>query len=204
MKYGRIKMNAKRTPTKTTNPLINTILVFSVGLSALELSQLIFDPAKAISSITSLELDSILQQMFQGMFLNADSIASFWAVLVAWGISGLIAGVRAKNGTWGAIAGFFGTIFGAVFLVTLNLSLFTGSSVQEFAIGTVACIFITCLAAYASGNATRVKYVPTPKVKTRKVWHESKSKEVWSCNRCGESIPPGAFTCPNCGEAVIE
>jgi hypothetical protein len=197
-------MSAKRTPTRTTNPLINTILVFSVGLSALELSQLIFDPANAISSITSLELDSVLRQMFQGMFLNADKLASFSAVLVAWGISGVIAGVRAKNGTWGAIAGFFGTIFGAVFLVMLNLSAFTGSSVPEFAIGTVACVFIACLAAYATGNATRVKHAPVSKVKTRKVWHESKSKDVWSCNRCGESIPPGAFACPNCGEPVIE
>lgn len=197
-------MNAKRTPVKTTNPIINTILVFSVGLSALELSQLIFDPANAISSITSLELDSVLRKMFQGMFLNAESISSFWAVLVAWGISGVIAGVRAKNGTWGAIAGFFGTIFGAGFLVLFNLSSLTGSSVQEFAIGTIACIFMTCIAAYATGNATRVKSVPVTKVKTRKAWHESKSKEVWSCNRCGESIPPGAFTCPKCGEPVIE
>jgi RNA polymerase subunit RPABC4/transcription elongation factor Spt4 len=27
---------------------------------------------------------------------------------------------------------------------------------------------------------------------------------MWTCNRCKTSIPPGAFSCPKCGEPVIE
>jgi hypothetical protein len=197
-------MNSTKTPTKTTNPIINAFLVFSAGLTALEFSILIFNPSEAISSITSLEFNSIFLQMFEGMFLSASTLGSFWAVLVAWGISGLIAGVRAKNGTWGAIAGFFGILGGAGFLASLNLTSLTAETIPTFAMGTVACIIITCIAAYATGNATRVKTRTTKKVRTRKAWHDSKAKEVWTCNRCGNNIPPGAFTCPNCGEPVIE
>lgn len=197
-------MNANRTPAKTTNPLINTILVFSVGLTALELSQLIFDPTNAINSITSFELNGIFNSMFNSMFLKADSLASFWAALIAWGISGLVAGVRAKSGGLGLLAGFFGITLGAGFLALFNVSSLEGQAIVEFGLGTMACLFITCLAAFATGNATRVKYTPPQNVRTRKVWHDSKSKEMWTCNRCKTSIPPGAFSCPECGEPVIE
>ncbi|MHA2074992.1 MAG: hypothetical protein ACW97X_10260 [Candidatus Hodarchaeales archaeon] len=197
-------MNSTKAPTKTTNPILNSILVFSVGLSALEFTLLIFNPSQAIRSITSLEFDSILLEMFEGMFLSADTLGSFWAVLVAWGISGLVAGVRAKIGTWGAIAGFFGTLGGAGFLASLNIASLSGETIPKFGMGAVACIIIACISAYATGNATKEKPRKAKKVRTRKVWHESKTKEVWSCNRCGDSIPPGAFTCPKCGEPVIE
>lgn len=197
-------MNSTKTPTKTTNPIINSVMVFSVGLTALEFSLLIFNPSDAISSITSLEFNAIFQQMFEGLFLSASTLGSFWAVLVAWGISGLIAGVRAKSGTWGAIAGFFGTLGGAGFLASLNLTSLSAETIPAFGMGTVACIIITCIAAYATGNATRVKPKAAKNVHTRKVWHESKAKEVWTCNRCGNNIPPGAFACPKCGEPVIE
>jgi hypothetical protein len=190
--------------TATANPLINTILVFTVGLSALEISQLIFDPSNA-SSLTTLDFNDVFEQMFTGMFLSADTLVSFWAVLVAWGISGAIAGVRAKNGFWGAVAGFLGTITGAVFLGILNTSALSDStSLVEFGMGTIACSLVACFAAFALGNATRIKSEPVQSKGTRKIWTAAKSKDVWKCNKCGNSIPPGAFNCPVCGEPVIE
>ncbi len=192
------------TRTTTTNPLINIVLVFTVGLSALELSQLIFDPSNA-NSLTTLALDLVVKSMFRGMFLSATNIVSFMAVLVAWILSGMVAGIRAKNGFWGATAGFIGTLLGAGFLILLNPnSLADSAAMTQFGLGTVACTLAACVAAYATGSATKPPPVAVKSVKTRKAWARSKEKEVWTCNRCGNSIPPGAFTCPTCGEAVIE
>jgi hypothetical protein len=189
---------------KTTNPLINTILVFSVGLSALEIAQLVFDPRNA-TSLTTFAFQPVLQSMFEGMFLSAGSLTSFWAVLVAWGISGAIAGVRAKNGFWGGFAGLLGTILGAGFLASANIAALSDTSaLTEFGLGTVACMLVASITAVALGNATKVTEETTiEKDRTRKVWATSK-QEVWSCKRCGNQIPPGAFSCPTCGEPVIE
>lgn len=189
---------------KTTNPLINTILVISVGLSALEISQLLFDPNNA-TSLTTFAFQPVLQSMFEGMFLSAGSLTSFWAVLVAWGISGAIAGVRAKNGFWGGFAGLLGTIIGAGFLATANIAALSGTSaLMEFGLGTVACVLVAGVAGVAFGNATKVTEGPTVKKgRTRKVWAAS-NQDVWTCKRCKNPIPPGAFSCPSCGEPVIE
>lgn len=193
-----------RTPSaKQTNPIYNTILVISVGLSVLELSQLVLDPENA-ASLTALDVDGVVTSMFEGMFLSADTLVSFMAVLVAWLLSGLIAGVRAKNGFWGAAAGLFGTVLGAGFLSIFNLGLLEETTaLSQFILGTAACALAACVAAYATGSATKVKEITKPKP-TRKAWDASKTKEVWTCNRCGASIPPGAFSCPSCGEPVIE
>ncbi|MHA2243378.1 MAG: zinc ribbon domain-containing protein [Candidatus Hodarchaeales archaeon] len=197
-------MTTTRSTTKTTNPLINTVLVISVGLSALEISQLFFDRANA-ASLTSLDFNTVIESMFEGMFLSADTLTSFIAVLVAWIISGMIAGVRAKNGFWGAVAGFFGTLLGAGLLAVLSIdSLGETTAVTQFSLGVAACIIAACVAAYATGNASKVKAKPVKAKPTRKVWASSKSKEVWTCGRCGTNIPPGAFSCPTCGEPVIE
>ncbi|NHJ00501.1 MAG: hypothetical protein EAX86_00085 [Candidatus Heimdallarchaeota archaeon] len=190
-------------PVKTTNPLLNMILVFSAGLSALELAQLVFDPAN-VASLTSLEFNEVLAQMFRGMYLSASTITSFWAVLIAWIIAGMIAGVRAKHGFWGGIAGFFGTIIGIGFLVVLNIDILTSSDVIEFFGGAAACILVATISAYATGNATKPKQTLTKTVKTRKAWDASKTKDVWTCSKCGNTIPPGAFQCPICSEPVIE
>ncbi len=190
--------------TKTTNPLINTFLVFTVGLSALELSQLVFDPVNA-ASLTTLELDAVIDSMFKGMFLSADTLVSFMAVLVAWIISGMVAGVRAKQGFWGAFAAFFGTLLGAGLLLALNLNRLTEITIIiEFSIGTIACAIAASAAAYATGNATKIKPQAKKTLPTRKIWATSESKNVWKCNRCGNDIPPGVFSCPKCGEPVIE
>ncbi|MHA1214574.1 MAG: hypothetical protein ACTSR2_02590 [Candidatus Hodarchaeales archaeon] len=193
------------TSVKTTNPLINTLLVISVGLSALEISQLIFDPTHA-SSLTSLDFDAVITQMFNGMFLNADTLPSFWSVLIAWGISGLIAGIRAKSGFWGALAAFLGTIMGAVLLLAVNLTSVNNSQLIEFALGTLSCVFIACIFAYGTGKATKAKKAAPKLLSTRKVWDSSSknAQKIWKCSKCGEKIPPGAFSCPNCGEPVIE
>ncbi len=196
-------MTTRRSTTKTTNPMINTILVISVGLSALEISQLFFDPSNA-ASLTALELNPIVESMFEGMSLSATTLVSFIAVWVAWIISGMIAGVRAKHGFWGAVAGFFGTLIGAGFLAVLNTdALQDSASLTPFLLGTAACTLACCIAAYATGNATKVKAEAAKPKPTRKVWAASKTKE-WTCRKCGTNIPPGAFTCPTCGEPVIE
>ncbi len=197
-------MTTTGSTTKTTNPLINTVLVISVGLSALEISQLFFDRSNA-ASLTTLDFKTVIESMFKGMFLSADTLTSFMAVLVAWIISGMIAGVRAKNGFWGAVAGFFGTLIGAGLLAVLSIdSLGETTAVTQFSLGVVACILAACVAAYATGNASKAKAKPVKEKPTRKVWVASKSKEVWTCGRCGANIPPGAFSCPTCGEPVIE
>ena len=194
---------SQNSSTKTTNPIINTILVLSIGLSALELTQLIFDPSHA-ASLTALDFNVVIQQMFYGMNLNAVTLQSFWAVLIAWAISGLIAGIRAKSGFWGGFAGFFGTILGAGFLLIVNVPTIEFDVLAEFVIGTILCAIVATITAYATGSATKVKK-PTPKATpTRKVWSTNGKKEVWICNKCGEKIPPGAFSCPKCGEPVIE
>lgn len=197
-------MATTRSTTTTTNPLINTILVITVGLSALEISQLLFDPGNA-SSLTALELNPIVESMFKGMSLSADTLVSFIAVWVAWIISGMIAGVRAKHGFWGALAGLFGTLIAAGFLAVLNTgALQDTDSLTPFILGTAACTLACCVAAYATGNATKVKTEAAKPKPTRKAWVASKNKEVWTCRKCGTNIPPGAFTCPTCGEPVIE
>ncbi|MHA1995190.1 MAG: hypothetical protein ACW97Z_11655 [Candidatus Hodarchaeales archaeon] len=197
-------MESEKSRTKSTNPLINTILVISVGLSALEISQLIFDPANA-AAITSLRFDHVFENMYQGMFLRAESLSSFWSVLIAWVISGMVAGVRAKHGMLGAIAGFFGTILGSGLLLTVHFGSETSITIPtEFIMGAIASIIVASIAAYATGTATKPKKTAVKYKKTRKAWDASKTKEVWMCNRCGQKIPPGAFTCPNCGEPVIE
>ncbi|MFX1538973.1 MAG: hypothetical protein ACFFDI_32720, partial [Promethearchaeota archaeon] len=169
-------MTTKST-TKTTNPLINTILVFSVGLSALEISQLFFDPQNA-ASLTSLELNSVFNSMFEGMFLSADTLVSFIAVFVAWMISGMIAGVRAKHGFWAVIAGFFGTLLGTGFLAVLNIdALQDSASLTPFIFGAVACLLGCCIFAYATGTATKAKAEPAKAKPTRKAWVASKTKE---------------------------
>ena len=190
-------------PVKTTNPILNTILVFSAGLSALELAQLIFDPSH-VASLTSLEFNEDLAQMLRGMFLSANTITSFWAVLVAWIIAGMIAGVRAKHGFWGGIAGFFGTVLGIGFLLVLNTTALDSTNIVEFFMGALACILVATVAAFATGKATKPKATPAQTIKTRKAWDSSKTKDVWTCNKCGNTIPPGAFQCPICAEPVIE
>ncbi|MHA2176618.1 MAG: hypothetical protein ACXACP_06220 [Candidatus Hodarchaeales archaeon] len=197
-------MESNKSQTKTTNPLINTILVFSVGLSTLEIAQLIFDSSN-IATLTSLEFGAVFENMYEGMFLSADSLSSFWAVLIAWVISGMVAGVRAKNGSLGAFAGFFGTILGSGFLLIVHFSASTEIVIAtEFIIGVIAAVLVTTVAAYATGTATKPKKVAIKYKKTRKAWDASKTKEVWTCNRCGTKLPPGAFSCPSCGEPVIE
>ena len=197
-------MESNKSQTKTTNPLINIILVFSVGLSALEISQLIFDPSKA-AALTSLEFNQVFDSMYEGMFLSADSLSSFYAVLVAWTISGMVAGVRAKHGFLGAFAGFMGTLLGSGLLLIVHFS--SAAEIQiasEFIIGVIAAILVATVAAYATGTATKPKKAAPKYKKTRKAWDASKTKEVWTCNRCGTKLPPGAFSCPSCGEPVIE
>ena len=197
-------MESGESRTKTTNPLINTILVISVGLSALEISQLIFDPAKA-AAITSLRFDQVFENMYKGMFLSAENLAAFWSVLIAWAISGMVAGVRSKNGFWGAFAGFIGTILGSGLLLVVHFGSESNLTfANEFIIGVVASTLVAGIAAYATGSATKPKKKAEKHKKTRKAWDASKTKDVWMCNRCGQKIPPGAFTCPNCGEPVIE
>ncbi|PWI48442.1 hypothetical protein CEE45_06835 [Candidatus Heimdallarchaeota archaeon B3_Heim] len=197
-------MASTESRTKTTNPLINTILVISVGLSALEISQLIFDPSKA-AAITSLRFDHVFANMYQGMFLRAETLTSFWSILVAWAISGMVAGVRAKHGLLGAIAGFFGTLLGSSLLLVVHFGSETNVTIaNEFIFGVVASTLVACIAAYATGTATKPKKASVKYKKTRKAWDASKTKDVWMCSRCGQKIPPGAFTCPNCGEPVIE
>ena len=197
-------MTTKTSQTKTTNPIINTILVFSVGLSALEISQLIFDPTKA-ESLTNLDFSGVFETMYQGMLFSGETLASFWSVLIAWALSGMVAGVRAKNGALGAFAGFLGTILGSALLLLTHFSMSPEIVIaSDFIIGTVASALVASVAAYATGTATKPKTVAPKTKKTRKAWDASKTKEVWTCNRCGEKIPPGAFSCPNCGEPVIE
>ncbi len=183
--------------TKTANPILNTFAVFGVGTAVLG--------GVATLTVSSFEFNEIYTQMFKGMFLSFDNLIDFWAVFVAWALAGMVAGVRAKNGFWGAIAGFFGTLLGVGLLAVLNLAaLEESTAILEFGLGTAACVIVTCAAAYITGSATKVKVKPAKPKPTRKVWTASKEKEVWTCNRCGNSIPPGAFSCPSCGEPVIE
>ena len=197
-------MASDKLETKTTNPIINTILVFSVGLSALEISQLIFGESQ-VATITSLQFNQVFESMYNGMLLSADSLSSFWAVLIAWGISGMIAGIRAKSGFLGVFAAFFGTILGSGMLLLVHFSNSPSITISgDFIIGVIASILITCVAAYATGTATKPKKKVQKKKHTRKAWDSSKAKEVWTCNKCKSPIPPGAFTCPKCGEPVIE
>jgi hypothetical protein len=197
-------MSSESSKPRTTNPIINTILVFTVGLSVLEIGQLVFDPAKA-TAITSMRLDVVFENMYNGMFLTADSLASFSAVLIAWAISGMVAGVRAKHGTLAIMAGFFGTLIGSGFLLIVHFSNEAAINVSgEFVAGVIAATLVTCVAAYATGTATKPKKAKPKYKKTRKAWDVSKTQEVWMCNKCGTKIPPGAFTCASCGEPVIE
>jgi multisubunit Na+/H+ antiporter MnhG subunit len=197
-------MESNKSQTRTTNPIINIILVFSVGLSALEIAQLIFDPSNT-AALTSLEFSQVFDSMYESMFLSADSLSSFWAVLIAWAISGMIAGVRAKHGFFGAFAGFLGTLLGSGLLLIAHFSSAAAIEVaNEFIFGVIAATLVTTVAAYATGTATKPKKVEPKYKKTRKAWDASKTKEVWTCNRCGTKLPPGAFSCPSCGEPVIE
>jgi hypothetical protein len=197
-------MASDKSQIKTTNPIINTVLVFSVGLSTLEISQLLFGSSQ-VAALTSLQFNQVFESMYRSMLLSADSLSAFWAVLVAWGISGMVAGVRAKHGLLAVFAGFFGTILGSGLLLVTHFSNQSAVTISgEFIIGVLASTLITCIAGYATGTATKPKKT-TPKAKrTRKAWDSSKAKEVWTCNKCKKSIPPGAFTCPSCGEPVIE
>ncbi len=197
-------MMSDKSQTKSTNPIINTVLVFSVGLSALEISQLLFGSSQ-VAALTSLQFNQVFESMYSSMLFSSDSLSSFWAVLVAWGISGMIAGVRAKHGFLAAFAGFFGTILGSGLLLVVHFSNQTVITISgEFIIGVIACTLISCVAAYATGTATKPKIAPPKVKKTRKVWDNSKTKDVWICKRCKKTIPAGAFTCPTCGEPVIE
>ena len=197
-------MASDRSQSKSTNPIINIILVFSVGLSALEIAQLIFGSSQ-VAALTSLQFNQVFESMYNSMLLSADSLSAFWAVLVAWGISGMIAGVRAKHGFLAVFAGFFGTILGSGLLLVVHFSNQSTITITgEFVVGVLASTLITCVAAYATGTATKPKKTQPKTKKTRKAWDSSKAKEVWTCNRCKKPIPPGAFTCPTCGEPVIE
>ena len=197
-------MASDKSQTKSTNPIINTVLVFSVGLSALEISQLLFGSSQ-VAALTSLQFNQVFESMYSSMLFSADSLSVFWTVLVAWGISGMIAGVRAKNGFLAAFAGFFGTLLGSGLLLVVHFSNQTVITISgEFIIGVIASTLITCIAAYATGTATKPKKTPPKVKKTRKAWDNSKIKDVWTCNRCKSMIPAGAFTCPKCGEPVIE
>ncbi|MHA1206286.1 MAG: hypothetical protein ACTSR4_08085 [Candidatus Hodarchaeales archaeon] len=197
-------MSSDKSQSKSTNPIINTILVFSVGLSALEIAQLIFGSSQ-VAALTSLQFNQVFESMYSSMSLSANSLSAFWAVLVAWGISGMIAGVRAKHGPLAVFAGFFGTILGSGLLLVVHFSSQSAITITgEFIIGVLASTLITCVAAYATGTATKPKKTQPKTKKTRKAWDSSKTKEVWTCNRCKKPIPPGAFTCPTCGEPVIE
>lgn len=183
--------------TKTANPIFNTITVFGLGTTILG--------GVATLTVSSFDLTGIYSQMFDGMFLSFDNLTPFLAVLVAWAFAGMVGGVRAKSGFWGLIAGFFGTLLGIGLIIVLNLSVLEESAnILDFGLGAAACVLIACIAAYATGTATKVRAKPTKPKPTRKVWIASKSKDVWTCNRCGTNIPPGAFSCPTCGEPVIE
>lgn len=182
---------------KTANPILNAFTVFGVGTTVLG--------GTSSLTLSSLDISQVYTQMFNGMFLSITALASFWAVFVAWTIAGTIGGLRAKNGFWGAVAGFFGSLGGIIFLATAHLTALEDSTaLLEFTMGALACIIITCATAYIFGAAIKAKPVKEKPKPTRKAWAASKTKEVWTCNRCGASIPPGAFSCPSCGEPVIE
>ncbi|MFX1285228.1 MAG: hypothetical protein ACFFB5_16365 [Promethearchaeota archaeon] len=183
--------------TKTANPILNAIAAFGVGTSVLG--------GVATLTVSSFDLTTIYTQMFNGMFLSFDNLIDFWSVFGAWALAGMVAGVRAKNGFWGAIAGFFGTLLGVGLISILNLTALENSTaILEFGLGTAACILVTCATAFIIGSAIKVKPKPAKPKPTRKAWAASKEKEVWVCRKCGTNIPPGAFSCPNCGEPVIE
>ncbi len=187
----------RKEKAKTPNPILNAVTVFGIGTTVLG--------GTSSLTLSSLDLSQVYTQMFNGMFLSFNELTAFWAVFVAWIIAGTIGGVRAKNGFWGAVAGFFGSLSGVVFLVTANLTALEDSTaLLEFSMGAAACIIITCAAAYIFGASIKAKPIKEKPKPTRKAWVASKTKEVWTCNRCGANIPPGAFSCPACGEPVIE
>lgn len=195
-----------RERTKTTNPITNIILVLSVGLSVLEFSQLIFDSSNS-SSLLNLDFNGVLNSLFYGLFLSADSLGSFWAIAFAWLISGAVAGVRAKSAFWGSFAGFFGSILGIAIIISINIGRVSNdeSVLIPLALGSATCVLITTITAFMTGRATKPKKITKKTQKrTRKIWAQGKEKELWTCKKCGSDIPPGAFACPRCGEAVIE
>ena len=69
-------MASDESRTKSTNPLINTILVFSVGLSTLEISQLLFGSSQ-IAALTSLQFNQVFESMYSSMLLSADTMKGF-------------------------------------------------------------------------------------------------------------------------------
>ncbi|MHA2270264.1 MAG: hypothetical protein ACXACI_00265 [Candidatus Hodarchaeales archaeon] len=183
------------------NPLLNGIQVLSIGLTLTAGLALVNAWSGGFP-----DPEDILSGLFDVMSVEgpADINEYFVAVLIGWGISGLAAGVRAKHPVTGAFSAFVGIVLAVVLIVFLTLSVeaVANEDILPFAFGVVASLFVCCVAAIASGRATR----PTArKVKRKKrargAWDK---KSQWKCSRCKEDLPPGALTCPSCGTPVIE
>jgi len=76
-----------------------------------------------------------------------------------------------------------------------------------FAAGVLLALMICTILGAAIGAFSRRREARTGPAKaiprTRRAWAAG-STTSWNCPRCGKPLPPGAFTCPNCGASALE
>jgi hypothetical protein len=190
--------------SQTSSGVISGILsTLSFGLITAPLIAFIFavDGKFALEDLyTNLNLDS------------AAKIQTYFIILLAWGVGGLIAGVRTKNGTKGFLSGFFGAFTGALLILLLFISTQTSDifnidinsivdTIPGFMIGMIGLMLAASVFGYGAGRQTQEKKKTRPRPKSKKAWSD---KSKWNCSKCGKEIPPGKMNCPNCGAGVIQ
>ena len=149
-----------------------------------------------------------LTAMFTNISLDNSSKSTIYIViLLSWGFGGLLAGIKTKDKTKGALSGFFGAFIGGLLILTLFISqtidlltLDFGAVIPllpYFVIGMVGIALSATIFGFGSGKAT---YSPINKTKgpkkVKKAWADSSK---WNCTKCGTKIPPGQSKCPKCG-----
>ncbi len=185
--------------------IIYATSVLGMSLALMEILALALGVAQ-VESLFQFKIDSVLDELTIFMTMKIENAAGFFAALAAFGISGAVAGVRVKHALGGALAAFLGSA-GGIAVTIGTLIMFYGKTISAevgFYIGLVVIIIACTIAGYLAGKASIPPSKEKVRRKDRRIWTKTYEEEVWKCNDCGEQIPRGAFSCPNCGAGVME
>jgi len=159
-----------------------------------------------VPTTTSIANNMFFETLTKFYIQDMSSLLPFTSVLIAWTITGFVAGIMEKKALRGAITTMITLVVN--FCLFLGLGTLTGGEIGEWIIGTLlgglGVIVVASIAGYVGGKYAKTKTKTKTKRRDRKIWKNEKYADRWICSNCGEKIPPGSMNCPNCGAGVIE
>ncbi|MHA2366137.1 MAG: hypothetical protein ACXAC7_19410, partial [Candidatus Hodarchaeales archaeon] len=105
--------------SRRSGTLSVTMSAFFFGFSSSNILSMIF----GIQGSSDFGFETLFDNM---TIEGVSSLDVFWIILLSWAIGGIVAGVRSKNPTVGAVGSFFAAFIGAliaiIFFLTTDIS----------------------------------------------------------------------------------